>query len=573
MEAGELNLGSIVNLKHLTREENILLNKVAREIREPFNNLIAQLYEGKEEDIDWLVSSVASRNIYMSPLYLNCCYLGLIKKLIETDQLPESIVVGSKALKTLLDEFFFHNRLLVSVVYQTPLIEKIKNPVLPLLRWFKQCIHFPYQYLKLRKTCKRDYHLTEAITLLDVFILDNSFIEGNYYDRYYTGLLEFLTDEEKKHIYYIPTFHNIASYNNIIKGLNSSNTQFLLKEDFLLPEDYWFALGHYWRMLRFKIDSCSFLGFEIRPLIEEEIHTCSSNGASITALLNYQFAQRLNQRNISIKLIVDWFENQVIDRGLVAGFREFFPQTEIVGYVGGPYPDNNIHLIPTTEENKSKVIPAQIAVMGKEMIAQTRLFCPDLKVSVAPAFRFQHVWEEKSTYPNNNQFTVLVALPIILKDGNEILHLLSKVLDKAHYQFNIKAHPTNNPEKIKKYYGDNWPNKFQFITGDFNTCVETSDLLISNGSSTCLETLGRGIPVIIIGSQSELTQNPIPLTLTEDIWALCYTEEELIAAIIYYAGRDPETIERHRQVGNTIRESYFEPVTGEGAREFLRVTN
>ena len=62
----------ILDFANLTREQNILLNQVAQEIRKPFNNFISKLYEGRENDIDGCLSSIASRNIYLSPLY-DCC--------------------------------------------------------------------------------------------------------------------------------------------------------------------------------------------------------------------------------------------------------------------------------------------------------------------------------------------------------------------------------------------------------------------------------------------------------------------------------------------------------------------
>ena len=95
--------------------------------------------------------------------------------------------------------------------------------------------------------------------------------------------------------------------------------------------------------------------------------------------------------------------------------------------------------------------------------------------------------------------------------------------------------------------------------------------MISNGSSTCLETAAKGIPVIINRSQSGLTQNPIPQSINEVIWRLCYTAEELLEAITYYANRDDETIRRHEEIGRRIRAEYFEPVTPEGVRRFLRL--
>ena len=109
------------------------------------------------------------------------------------------------------------------------------------------------------------------------------------------------------------------------------------------------------------------------------------------------------------------------------------------------------------------------------------------------------------------------------------------------------------------------------MTGEFHDCVEKANLLIGNTSSTCMEALAKGIPVIIIGSQSGLTQNPIPGNIKEDIWFLCYSAEELTKAILYYANRDEEIIKRHEFIAMQIKRDYFEPVTRESVRRFLKL--
>ena len=154
-----------------------------------------------------------------------------------------------------------------------------------------------------------------------------------------------------------------------------------------------------------------------------------------------------------------------------------------------------------------------------------------------------------------------------------MLQLVAAGLDKITINnlcIQLKPHPTVASERIKKAFGVNWPSQFKFVEGDFNNCVEKSHLLISNASSVCVEALAKGIPVIIAGSQTRLTQNPIPETITEDIWRLCYTPEDMENAIEFYAFRDEEKEKHHQAIGKIIREKYFEPVTRESVKRFLK---
>ncbi len=81
----------------------------------------------------------------------------------------------------------------------------------------------------------------------------------------------------------------------------------------------------------------------------------------------------------------------------------------------------------------------------------------------------------------------------------------------------------------------------------------------------------KGIPVIVVGNNSGLTHNPTPETITSDIWRLCYTPQEIADVIQFYQTCSLEKINEHEKGVIRIREEYFEPVTSDGVREFLRL--
>ena len=84
-------------------------------------------------------------------------------------------------------------------------------------------------------------------------------------------------------------------------------------------------------------------------LVAEDILLNSCNYSSILAILNYLFVKRLKEEGIKVTLMIDWYENQVNDRGLDVGFRKFYPDTWIVGYQGFIAPPL-IHMKPSLLE-------------------------------------------------------------------------------------------------------------------------------------------------------------------------------------------------------------------------------
>jgi hypothetical protein len=564
----------IIDLRNLNIKHSKLFNSIVSDIRYTFNGIVAELARGNENNMNWWVLNLSSRNVFSSILFINCCYIALIKRLIEDGLIIKGIIVYSKGLEIALKKYFNESNLPITVYYNEDFIDRLKNIFRPYYNFFCAATQFFRRYVHAFRTRKfgRDYS-REAITLLDIFLFENSFKDNNFYDHYYHNILDFLK-EEKKSIYYFPTFYNIRNYHTVFRCMRNAKQNFLIKEDFLKIRDYLYAIAYPIRIMNIRINTVNFMGVDIMPLIKREIYNSMASSVSMEAILNYRIAKRMKENGINIRLIVDWFENQPLDRGINAGFRKFYKNAPIIGYQGFIASKNYISLYPTVLEKNSSVIPHQIAVIGKGLTERTKEFCPDLDVTTAPAFRFQWLWREKKIYDEYNCNNVLLALPLNIEEGNNILTMVASILDKRELEsvkFFIKQHPINTQEQVMGYYGNNWPTRFQFVSGELCEWIEKSTLLISSASSVCMESLARGIPAIVIGTHSKITLNPIVEDIVIDIWQLCYTHEELFHAILFYLRRDEDTIKRHINIGVKIRLDYFEPVTNESVRRFLRL--
>lgn len=549
-----------------------LFNGIAYKLRGQFNNLVSELSEPLKYNLDWWVEGPASRNTLASPFFHYYCSFYLVDKLIKKNYELSEIIVDSEAFRKILQLYLRNKGKTITIKNKKNILvilfERLIKPFIKIhLEFFRRI----YYYLCAHKT----KHLQKPIShspliLIDVFIIPD-FISR---DRYYSGLWENLSEEQKKRTFFVPTIvltpkrKMVAAY----KELRTAERNFLIKEDYLKINDLLFAIGHYFRILKMKISPVKLLGEDISSLICEEFRSMKGFTSAVDGILNYRFAKRLKDKNIKLSLVIDWFENQVMDKGWNAGFGKYYSNVKTIGYRGlVPARLSLSQMYPTEQEQQSKVLPSKVAVIGKGFIASTKKFARNLSVEAAPAFRFQHVWQERKYCPIANGYTILVALPIMVSDAIHILTMLAH--DKADLNKNvrlwIKPHPTTPPSLIKKNFTAVWPKKFEFVRGDFSKCVEKSNLLISSASSACMETLAKGIPVIVVGNRHGLTHNPISETITEDIWRMCYSLEEIKRAIQFYQNRSPEKIKEHEEIGKRIREEYFEPVTREGVRRFL----
>ena len=564
----------ILDLRKFNSSESKLVNEVAEKIRNDYINFLSKMGKNKENNIDWWMIEFVSRNTLVSDLFYNFCKIVFFKEKIKNDFIYKKIIVDSIALKTVIENYCNKNGHSCNVVY------KGKNYfwicIKRILSYFKSCIHFFLRWAFAWNT--RHYQkksiTDKGITLIDTFVLKDSFKNSIYNDRYYGKLLEYLGKDEKRYFYYVPTYCGIRNYGKLFVNMRTSKQKFLIKEDYLRIKDYLFALLYPFRVRKLMIEKRIFMGFNVYPLIKEEILKNSVSGSSMLGLLNFRFAKRLKESNIKIRMIVNWFENQTIDHGFNFGFRKYHPGVCLMGYQGFPLSNNRLSLYATEQELSCKVIPKEVKVIGKGYVKLAKKFCSDLKVTVAPALRFDRVWNKRKVYPKQDKFIILISLPILMKEAEELIEIaleVAKTIKINNCFFQIKPHPVQDIKKIKVKWKEKLSQRFEFVQGDFNLCVEKSNILISCISSTCLETLAKGIPVIVIASKSGLIQLDIPKDIKQDIWKLCYEAREVCDAIIYYMNLDVATMKKYDEIGRKIREDYFEPVTRESVRKFLRL--
>ncbi len=558
----------------LSIPQRMLLNDIAERTRKPFNDIIGQLTIGHNSNLDWWVSEIASRNTYTNDLFNDCCYAIFVSELLGQSEDIKEILVSSLPLSKVLRKFCQKHQLQVRIFYNGGWLRSLKK-ILRVGVIMAQCrliLKLLYIYFVCRCSKSVSLKITAPITLIDVFVNDTSFNHERFQDRYYPGILNYLTVTEKPRFFYLPTFQ--ISWRNVKKiiALCRRNPNFLLKEDYLTICDYFYALLYPLRALRLYPSQVALSGVDITPLFRSVWIDNLVSANSIEALLKYRFVRRLKETNILIRLVIDWFENQIIDKGANAGFRHYYPETPLIGYQGFIVPKYYLCMYPTSNELNSQVIPKIIAVCGHGLIESRKEFCADLTVINGPGFRFSGVWQDRLKNPDSNHYTILVSLP--LEEGwKDIIRIVVSVSNKPLPQktrFLVKPHPSAKPiEPQLKTLNLALPDCAQFIHGEFNDVVELADLMISNTSSTGLEAMAKGVPVIIIGNQIGITQNPIPENLNTNMWRLCYSPEEVSEAIQFFSNSDHKDHSIQSEECAKIRELYFNPVNRETVRKFL----
>ena len=565
----------IIDLDNLSEDQNILINQLAKEIRNDFDNLINKISEQHYNNINWIVSSLASRNKYQSSLFIRCLQLEFIKKtLIENPKNSFRIVTSDKTLSKVLKINFSDNHEIIS---SETIFLFFWRKLRPFRQYFIAFYFLTLRFLGSRgKINKYKFPKNSEITLIDTFVLNNksgddgSIKNGIYKDRYYPGLLENLSLNERKNIFFIPTIVGFFNPISIFKKIRKSNYSFIVHDDFLKLYDYIIVLMHPFSVLNLKFSYSNFRGIDIKNLLTEERNRNCSDFISLLGILYYRFSKRLKENDIRVRLLVEWYENQVMDRGMIKGFHTHYPNCPVHGYQGYIISkDLHIYTQPSYSEFIGGAVPDIVFVTGNGLKNNIKEFCKQVKVDVAPGFRFNKVNRERKYFPQNNNFTILIGLPIGLDDCKEILRMFINYSNQNKtIDYVVKPHPTWSENKIKSLFNNGELSNFSFVKGDFHDHVEKANLLISNASSVSLEALTKGVPVIIIAPISGIVQNPIPDDVSNKIWKLVRNMRELNDSVDYFKKKlvNEDIIDF-----KYVKREYFEPISEISVRNFLKL--
>jgi len=549
-----------------------LFADLSYESRESFNELIHSVSQHIPENkkLYWWVGSPASRNTLNSVLFINYCKIELVKYLINKGGVIKKIYMESKGLYDVINQIPSIDQ--YEIILGKSRIRKLKDFVRPIIRVVMQifdrvCKMIIYKiYIK-----KSEIKCTTPITLIDIFAFPGFYSK----DRYYTSIQKYLTDEDCKRLYYVPTIVMTGLLNiyNAYKEIIKSEKNILFKESYLEIKDIIYASLYPLKAKLFKVRYAMSNGMDYMKLINEDMHSDSGHILGIEGILNYRFIKRLSEKGVKVSKIIDWWESQALDKGFNYGISKYYPDVEVIGYLGYAPREFELQLYPTKYEVQYGVVPNRIAVIGKGFIEGLKQFNKSLDVVVAPAFRFNHVWQEEECRSERSTYTILIPLTISYSESINILEIVLRALSKINIRnicIIVKKHPTMSTETIMEKVGSEKMKYIKFSDIETSTLLRNVDMIISGMSTICLEGLALGIPVLVIKRNDGLHYNPIPNEIPEDIWRLCETSEQIIEYIHLYKNRSVEEIEKHKRIGADIRNLYFEPLSKKEIKNFIR---
>lgn len=554
--------------------------EVADAIREQFNMWMDGLNRLNGSAFEWWMGSISSRNVYRSNIYQFCCYVEILATLwSKPTHRPAFVVVESPALAKVIERWATSHGITVSRKGRyTAFLFRMKGFGTFMLRWGNAIMT-----LCLRKAASLvltgrspiPVSSGEPNILIHTHLHPASLSDdGIFSDRYFPFLYDFL-EKNGKSVIVIPTYNGFRySFLPLFYRMQRSQTKFIIPEQCLSITDIFHALHYPFHLLFGKYGSTDFRGNNYHEVLREDT-LLDKFEDSLDAVLKYRLVARLAQKAMSPERLIDWYENQPINRALSTGFRKHFPGVPIIGVQSFLHYPNFLSLSPITSEIEAGIIPDRLLGTSAYQCTQATMFAPNLECKPSAALRYAYLFaknrEPEVRDSQSGAPTILFLASFDLDETVELVSQIRQISDDFDHniRLRIKLHPDMEKTTLVARYGPEiWPENLQIVAESLLDAMLQASIVISKSSGSIVEAAALGIPVIFFGNQTKLNLNPLA-DIDLPYISECYTMDEFKQTVKRYLNLTIEERACCRKNGQFLREMFFTKVSDDTLSPFL----
>ncbi len=485
-----------------------LLQKKAEALKPEFSKLIFILGQ-KYDSPAWWASRVSERNSGVSPLFLYCCYLKIFEEQLDLGEGTLIIVGEDWAFLRAATDMARTKGWVVSGESRAAVLgacgawfQAVGRIVKFLLRIF--CAKIAGSDLRAGKSGAK---VVLIHTYVDEAALQS---EGTFRDRYFPGLADWLEGKGLM-VVMLPVLLNLKrSVWSAWQWFRQSRKNFINPHVHYRISDYIYVLCESWRQQKMPSGEINFCGTDVTVLFHAERDR--SIFACLDTLLYFRLPRRLKQAGFELQRAIIPFENMIDEKLLILGLRQDSPNTRIVSYQHGAlYP-----LLPGNYISREEVgfspIPDRVICNGeffKEILLREGL--PPQRLAVGPALRYTGLWERRERLDAEKESDILVPLALMESDAFELITKIALAFgDQDHLKIVIKPHPmTPLSTLLSKPLAKALPDHIRFVQGEMSDLLAKSHVMVAMSSSSSLEALAAGVPVVVVGRDGAIDLNPL----------------------------------------------------------------
>lgn len=554
----------------------------AQRFKKPYMRWLAELGHN-HPDSAWWASRISERNTAISPLFEDVCRLDAVRNMLQRSDRPTLILSDNSAILDTLNNAEWLSvahrfwpvcaripaGLTIGLIKNFVVNSRLAIPILFLARMaqlLRQVV-----YAKLAGSSPLPVGVANVV-LLHTYLDESAFLpDYKYHDSYFPGLATVLENEGYR-VLVLPVMFNVKrSLKSAWSWAKLSSTNFINPYRLYRFIDYVFAFRVAYRATKLPLGALRFEGNDLTRLFRNESARTSFD--VLLQILYLRLPLRLSQNGVHCLALLAEFENMIPEKMLIQGFRAYQANAELIGFQHGAlYPYLLCNFTPPEERD--------IAPMYDRVVCNGKVFkdvliseglAPELVV-VGAALRYKHLWEQFVLPPSKRKapsIDIFVPLPLMLSPSVELLDkIINAFSGNPKVQVLLKPHPMSSIDELLCAADiSELPAHFSITNDAMGTILQHTRLMVGLSTSTMLEAVAAGVPVIRV--RRETTLDLDPLTIFGDISpVVCSATELLHEAQRLLTISDAER-ENLYVKGREILAVSFHPCNEDGFKAFL----
>lgn len=525
---------------------------------------------------DWLTSPLC-KNTFDSLLFLHLVWLVSLERALSDHGEDVVVVTRSLGLARTLEQLCRGRSLQCQCHGKARLLfGQVAADVMVFLKWGGKVLNLLCRVVLAKTILGKQYISSKLSTvelLVETYLHEGELNErGEFSSRYFPGLLEYYRAKGMNAAYFpllyrIPLLRCGVAYSR----MKRSATPFLPFELFIGIRDVmlaaWMSLARVRRTSTVKV----FCGFNVDELVNLEKIRVALGGVVPLAL---SFApRRMAEEGVRPGYFVDWFENQAIDKGVNRGLHEGMPSCRVIAAKLYIPSRNMISLFTSPGEVAANVAPSDNWVCGEALKAVVALYAPPGEYHVMPALRYSHLYRAPGAADKAD--ALLILLSHSQEESLGIMDRVAPILNGAAQwglRVVVKTHPDMDAGRFRNRLINHFPGshfmRIEWTDRKLAELLPAARVVVTSGSSSALEAVCRGVPIILVGRVAGLDYNPLEW-VDGRMWDSVYTSEQLTAAVSRHLRDTVEAVEEKRRLADAIKLNFFLEASEENMARFL----
>jgi hypothetical protein len=395
--------------------------------------------------------------------------------------------------------------------------------------------------------------------------------EGRYHDAYFGRLPAHLGASGR--VILVAEIIWTCSYLSAMKKIRAQ-----FPGEIIVPQEYFFSVLDILRATlqplgagRGNIGEATFHGHDVKGIVARAIQRDRAS-IQVRNNLGIYYMTRKLAGAFPITHFIYSFENHAFEKMMILALRERSPGTRIIGYQHGGISRMLLNYFLAEGEASTIPLPDRILTTGKETrrVLTGEGHIPPGVVETSCALRYEYL-QEMPLRLRGNGGNLFVPLPVDSEAARAVLDILVQAVgDRSDYAVRLKHHPLVTREDIIGVgEGKRLPRHIT-CEGEGTTTrdlLSWSDVVLYTQTTTCIEALMLGIPVVFLDIftmyDADYILKEIPFRWVAD------DPESLCRALSLIRGLADADFTTRQAEGVAYAKSFFAPVDEASLEKFI----